>query len=264
VPGVELLAVAGDDQQRVVDADTEADHDPQERGEVGDRQHLAQQGDDRGSEADAEQCDTDGQAHGEDRAEGDDQDDDGERQPDGLGLRLLELPEDEPAHLDAETVDLGGVAEDRVADLAGPGELDVVGHLDVGVGDPARLGPLGRYLLRTLTAVGALDGRDVVELCRLLEQALHGGLDLGSFDALFGLEDDRPHHAGPLAAEVVVEDVEAGLGLDVGEVELVPERVTDRAGYGEPEDEHAHPKAQYELPTVMAPGAESGERALAS
>ena len=37
VAGVELLAVAGDDQQRVVDADAEADHDAEERGELGDR-----------------------------------------------------------------------------------------------------------------------------------------------------------------------------------------------------------------------------------
>ena len=43
VAGVELLAVAGDDQQRVVDADAEADHDAEERGEVGDGQDVAQQ-----------------------------------------------------------------------------------------------------------------------------------------------------------------------------------------------------------------------------
>ena len=37
VARVELLAVPRDDQQRVVDADAEADHDPDERGELGDR-----------------------------------------------------------------------------------------------------------------------------------------------------------------------------------------------------------------------------------
>ena len=37
VAGVELFPVAGDDEQRVVDADAEADHDAEERGELGDR-----------------------------------------------------------------------------------------------------------------------------------------------------------------------------------------------------------------------------------
>ena len=175
--------------------------------------------------------------------------------------RASDCAEDEPTHLDAEAVDLGGVVEDRVTDLPRPGELDVVGHLHVGVGDPIRLWPFGRDLLGALTAVGALDAGDVVELCRFLEQGGHRGLDLGIFDALVGLEDDRPDHAGALATEVVVEDVEAGLRLDVGEVELVPEGVAHRAGHGESEDQHAQPEAQHELPAVMAPGAESGEHA---
>ena len=55
VAGVELLAVAGDDQQCVVDADTQADHDAEERGEVGDREDVAEQRDDGATEADAEQ-----------------------------------------------------------------------------------------------------------------------------------------------------------------------------------------------------------------
>ena len=144
------------------------------------------------------------------------------------------------------------------------GELDVVGHLDVGVGDLARLRPLGRDLLRALSAVGALDAGDVVELGRLVEQRLHRGLDLGVVDALLGLEHDRADHAGALAAELVVEDVEAGLRLDVGQVELVAEGVADGAGYGEAEDEHGQPEAEHELPAVVAPGAESGEHPLAS
>src|SRR3712207_7480136 len=43
----QLLAVAGGDQQRVVDPDPQADHDPEERGEVGDGHDVAQQRDDR-------------------------------------------------------------------------------------------------------------------------------------------------------------------------------------------------------------------------
>ncbi len=41
VTGVQLLAIAGDDEQRVVDADAEADHDAEERREVGDGKDVA-------------------------------------------------------------------------------------------------------------------------------------------------------------------------------------------------------------------------------
>ena len=85
VAGVELLAVAGDDEQRVVDADAEADHQADERREVGDLHEVAGQDHERATEADAEQRDADRQAHGQHRAERDDQDDDGERQTEQLG-----------------------------------------------------------------------------------------------------------------------------------------------------------------------------------
>ena len=63
--------------------------------------------------------------------------------PSSLGRRLLELGEDEPAELDLRRPSIvGRVVEDLVADLGGPGEVDVLGQLDVGVGDLARLGAL--------------------------------------------------------------------------------------------------------------------------
>jgi hypothetical protein len=135
---VELLAVAGDDEQRVVDADAQPDHHAQERGEVGDGHEVAEDGDDHRAEADAEQRHAHGQAHGQHRAERHDQDDDGEGQADLLGRGLLELGEHEPAQLDAQAVDVGHVRVDLVADLAGLGHVDVVGELDVGVGDAVR------------------------------------------------------------------------------------------------------------------------------
>ena len=119
VPGVELFAMACDDQERVVDPDAEPDHDAEERGEIRYRQDVAQQGDDRDADPDAEQRHPDREAHGEHRAERDDQDDDRERQPEDLRRWLLELREDEPAELDAEPVDVGRVLQDLVADLTG-------------------------------------------------------------------------------------------------------------------------------------------------
>src|SRR5918994_3074669 len=114
-------------------------------------------------------------------------------------------------------------------------------------------------MLLTALGVRALDHDDVVDLGRLVEQGLHLGLDLGVVDALFGAEHDRAHRAGALAPEVVVEDVEAGARLDVGQVELVAERITDGARYAEAEDEDRQPEPEDELPAVVAPGAESGE-----
>ena len=43
-PVVDVLPVAGDDEERVVDADAEADHDADDRGEVGHREDVARAG----------------------------------------------------------------------------------------------------------------------------------------------------------------------------------------------------------------------------
>jgi hypothetical protein len=255
VPRVQLLAVAGDDQQGVVDADAQADHDAEERGEVGDRDHVAEQRDDRGAEADAEQGDAHRQAHRQHRAERQDQDDDGERQAEHLGRRLGELGEDEPAQLDVEALDVGRGVEDLVADLAGPGELDVLGHLDARVRDVARLGALAGDLAGALLGVRAVDARDVRELPDLVEQLGHRRLDLVGLDPVLGAEHDRARLAGALAAEVVLEDVEAGPRLDVGQVELVSEAVPGGAGRGTTEHEDRDPKPEHELPAVVAPRA---------
>ena len=60
--------------------------------------------------ADAGEGHPDGQAHGEHRAERQDQDDDGEGQAEQLRARRLELGEDLAAELDLEAVDARGSA----------------------------------------------------------------------------------------------------------------------------------------------------------
>jgi hypothetical protein len=254
-----MLAVAGDDQQRVVDADAQTDHDAQEGGEVGDGQHVAEDGDDGGPQPDAEQRHAHRQAHGQHRAERHDQDDDGEGQADLLGRGLLELGEHEPAQLDAQAVDVGHVRVDLVADLAGLGHVDVVGELDVGVGDAVRAVAPGRDLALVALVVGALHADHVGDVRDLGEQVLHARPDLGVVDALVGDEHDRADRAGALAAEVFVEDVEALAGLDVGEVELVAEGAARHAGHGEAEDDDGDPEPEYEPAVIVAPGAQSGE-----
>ena len=154
---------------------------------------LLSRRDDRGADADAEQGDADRQAHGEHRAERDDQDDDGEGEAEHLGRRLLELGEDEAAELDlAARRSRGASVEDLVADLAGAGERDVVGQLDVGVGDLARRrGPATRSAARRPRRRGSRRGRRRRSSATSVEQTLHRCFDLGVVDALLGPEHDR-------------------------------------------------------------------------
>ena len=156
VPRVQLLAVAGDDEQRVVDADAEADHDADERREVGDLEDVA--GDDhrRAAEADAGERGADRQAHRQHRAEGDDEDDDGEREAEQLGRRLLELGEEVAAELDAHALLLRHQLLDLVADLGGAREVDVLGEVHRRVGDGAgRRRPPGRSGTRRPVRTGS-------------------------------------------------------------------------------------------------------------
>ena len=77
----EALAVAGDDEQGVVDADPEPDHGHQLRAEAGVDQQMTDQGDHSVPDADADQGGDDGQAHGHDGPEGQEHDDDGGGDP---------------------------------------------------------------------------------------------------------------------------------------------------------------------------------------
>ena len=84
---VEVLAVPGDDEQGVVDADAEADHGAQDEGELGDVEEGRQDADGGGTDEDAHQGGDDRQAHGHHRAEGDEQHDDGDADADQLAAR---------------------------------------------------------------------------------------------------------------------------------------------------------------------------------
>ena len=100
------LAVSGHDEQGVVDADAEPDHDADQWCELGDREQVGQQGDQaEPSCADPGDGDADRQSHRQHRSEGEDQHDDRERQTDQLGLGWLELGERRTADLDPQTVD---------------------------------------------------------------------------------------------------------------------------------------------------------------
>ena len=85
-PGGDVgLAKAREDEQRVVDADAEADHRGELGGEVGRVDHVREQGDRAEAGAQAEQRGDDRQAHRDQRAEGQQQHDDRRQQPDRRG-----------------------------------------------------------------------------------------------------------------------------------------------------------------------------------
>jgi hypothetical protein len=259
VAGPQLLAVAGGDEQGVVDAHPQADHDAEEGGEVGDGEDVAQKGDEGRADADPEEGHAHGKAHGQHRAEGDDEDDHGEGHAQDLRGGLLELGEDGPAQLDAQARDPRGLLEDLLADLVAAVEVDVVGQLDVGEGDLPGLGPPRRDLLGGALGVRALHPVDVLDRGHLVEERLHRLADGRILDALVGAEDDRADHPGAQPAEVRVEDVEAGLRLAVGQVELVAEPAADRVRDGAAEKQKGQPQTQDELAVVVAPGTDSRE-----
>ena len=133
--GVDPLPVAGDDEQGVVDADTEPDHGAEEGGEVGDLEDVAEDDDQTQSGADAAEGDGDRQAHRQHGAEGEDQHDDGEGEADELGLRRFEHGEGGATGVHLETLDGGRAVGDRLAEGSRLGQADIGGQVDLGVGE---------------------------------------------------------------------------------------------------------------------------------
>ena len=70
VPGLDGVAVTGDDEQGVVDADPEADQDAQDGGEAGDGEHVAEQPGERVADTDGDQGGDERQESGEQGTEG--------------------------------------------------------------------------------------------------------------------------------------------------------------------------------------------------
>jgi hypothetical protein len=108
--------VARHDEQRVVDADAEADHRRERRRDGRDLGHLAEQCDEREADHEADDRGDDGQAHGDDRPEREQEDEHGHRQADGLARVRLGL-----GHLLAE-VAADADRQARVADRVGLGD----------------------------------------------------------------------------------------------------------------------------------------------
>src|SRR3990172_4635493 len=192
-------AVAGDDEQRVVDADADADDRRDLGREVGHGQHARYEADDRGATTDAEQRGQDRQPHGEERAEGDEEDDDRGDEADDLAGELGLLREEVAAKLHLQALRrLGLYRLVQVFDHLGI--IDVllvvaVGEVDLRVGNLAAWGDL----VGVLRLVRAYDLHSLEATFDVGEELLHDAADGGIIDALLCPEHDLAGEASAFA-----------------------------------------------------------------
>ena len=110
-PAGEVLLVAGEDEQRVVDADGEAEHRGQDRGGLGQVDHARERGQARHADADAERGGQQRHAGGEQRGERDRQHQERDHHAHRLGAVVGLLGGDAAGELDLQAGLLAGRAE---------------------------------------------------------------------------------------------------------------------------------------------------------
>ena len=205
--------------------------------------------DERDARADAEQRGGDRQAHGEHGAERDQQDDHRREQADGLGgaVRRAGL-EDVATEGDVQTGDVDAVRE-RLDLIAGVGQRVrvAVGKVHFAVRDVTALGDLARAVL----GVRADDTRPAHDTRDLREQALHRAAHGRIVDALARLEDDLGLLARPGREALLLQQVERGLALGTGQLELGPEDPAGGIADGERADEQDDPGGEHPPPAPI-------------
>jgi hypothetical protein len=221
------VAVAGDDEQRVVDGHRQAEHQRQRRG-------AAAQVDEAGGDLDAGHGRADPEDRGQQRQSGGDQRAEGDHQHDGGDQDAEDLGVAGPALL------LRGLSARLHGQAGGPARLcGPEERLTVGVGQCGRLHLVGD--LRVRDRPGLVDGA----LERIADRGhLRAGVQPGD-----GLRDGVPvrrvgelltggrreHHPGlravrPGAGEPLLEQVHRLLGLGARDRELVGGRPGQREG----------------------------------
>src|ERR687891_71001 len=230
--GGERRAEAGEDQERVVDADADPEQSGNGRRPVGDVEHGRDHADQGGGDAEAEQRCEQRETGGNNRSEGDQQDEGGGDERDQLGRRALLL---DAAHLDAQT-----------ASACRLGQLDQLGARR------ARHVPGGAVERepsdRDRAVAGDLHGfgrADAVEALCALEEALHPRLDDRAAYAARGLPDDVEGVAGA-ALEALGQQRGGGSRLRARRQVVLVEVAgdarrehDDRGEHGDPGQQHA-------------------------
>ena len=239
--GVEVLAEAHEEQQRVVEADAETDH----RGDGGsggaDRHQAAEHGD--AGEADREPADgdEDRQAGGDDRAEQQQQDQQGGDDADQLALALDGA--DGGARQVAAELHLEPVLAVRL-----DGVLERVDVLvDVGVGDRHVVLDDDERRAAVLGDPRRQHGVDVVEAGQVVAELGQGGRRERGV-----VVDDDLGGGVAEAREVVAQLVDADLGPGVGDVPVLLGGAAERGGEADDGAQHEHPGGQ------GAPGPQHG------
>lgn len=194
------------------------------------------------------------ESHGQDRAECQDQHDDGEGQPDQLGLGWFELAKRSASDFGSQTLDLWKQLIDLDADCRRLGVIDVVREVDLGERDRA----VFAYLLLTERRVGA-DDRDACDCCDFIEDLGHRRSDVIAGDAVCGLEDDLTTKRGTRAGEIPFDGLEAAGAFGGGRFEFPIERGSDDGAESVEADDQNQPQTNDCPAVVITP---AGERLI--
>ena len=253
-------AVAGDDEEHVVDPDADADHRGHLRREVGHLEHVGQQRDEAQADAEADDRDEDRQAHGQQRAEADEQDQRRHQEADALGaeLGLLGTAEREAGQLDLQVraIDLLAQGDERLrVRVLVVGDGLVEAKRAVGDGAPRRdlAGALRRERRDHRAHVGLL--AELVE--DVADRRLHGRVVDGL--ALLRLEHDVDVVAGR-AANPLFEQVLRLLGVRAGRGEREVVVATEGARAEDGGDQQDDPQQQHPSPAAVGPVGETDEQ----
>ena len=242
---VQVLPVARDDEQGVVDPDAQPDHRRQDRGELRHGRERRQDQGEAGPRGEADHGRRDRQSHRDHGAERDQQDDHRGQQADQLGRARLGLRPPRGVLAADLRLQVGGadVVERRLERLE---RLDaqVEGRLVVGdlrVADRA----VGREGARGLERIR---DRDHVRLTRDRVQRGGHGVGLVLERPVGRVEDDVGRGAGG-GGVALSQQVVGALRLGVRQVEVVGERAAEGAGDHEDRDHGGDPDAEG-APTV--------------
>jgi prolipoprotein diacylglyceryl transferase len=258
----QFVAVPGDDEQGVVDADPDG-HEHDGRGpELGDVHAVGGQHHHGDAGGDPEQRRDQRERHGEHGAEGHQEDHHRSQETDRFGGRVLLLEEHLAAQID---LDLGrhvGVGP-HCCHLVGPAEGVVLIRFveqHLGEGDL----PAGCDLGITAFVVGAEDAHLGDSGGHVGEEALHGGPDRGVVDtggqAVIHPEDDLPGVAAAVAQATLLQQVVRVLALGAGDGEVVTQLTAGDTGKNGETGGQSDP-AEDDVPaTPITQAGEAGQR----
>ena len=256
----EQVSVPRQDEQRIVDADGEADHQREERRGRGDRREVGRDQDERHRHRHPEQGGEQRYAGRDRRPERDHQDDQRHDDTQALG----------DAHLG------GGRREQRPADrrrqtrrrgLVRQGDERLAGGIGDVVGGQVEL--YGDDRGRTVRRHGALD--EFVERARRAADVREGGIPcgevldacgdsgVGDLGARWGRDDDLATGPGEFG-EARGEGVHGLLGLGARDLEGVGHPALQQPRAGAEDDDEGHPEGDDEAAAPHGPMAESVER----